>query len=128
MPWGPRTAIDRTTRPSGDARERRSAIKGRRPRISGGNGSPRCIRDECRLSTAFRCRPVSGLAGLDRSPSRTRDGVQWLFLSNPHRPTVAGAAAAFAQSRVTAFPFHPPSRELLPPGGHLHYRFYSRLI
>jgi hypothetical protein len=29
---------------------------------------------------------------------------------------------------VTAFPFHPPDRELLPPGGHLHRGFYSRLI
>src|SRR5205814_9601095 len=42
------------------------------------------------------CRPVSGLAGLDRLPSRANFAVA--SRGGPHRPTVAGAAAAYGMN------------------------------
>ena len=68
-------------------------------------------------------RPVSGLAGLVRPPSRPdRDSGE---KGGPHRLTVAGAAAGWRASirAVTAFPFHPP-RGIR--GRHLRARILAR--
>jgi hypothetical protein len=83
---------------------RRAATRAR------GNGSPRCSFVRAGLRLRALCRPVSGLAGLDRPAFPSASCGQWRVLDDPHRLTVAGAAAALAQNswRRTAFPFHPP--------------------
>jgi hypothetical protein len=47
-------------------------------------------------------RPVSGLAGLDRPPSRHTWTVA--LMDDPHRPTVAGAAAAYRSTYASGSP------------------------
>jgi hypothetical protein len=68
----------------------------------GAGARPRGRRDGMR-------RPVSGLAGLDRSPSR-RDDSGFVERSAPaHR--CGGSRGMARASRGTAFPFHPPRLE-----------------
>ena len=53
---------------------------------------------------AAGCRPVSGLASLDRPPSRPRLAGQWHVEGGPHWLTVAGAAAGWRGADIRAAP------------------------